>query len=106
MQEIPLKPNNPDPGTHHREQLTHCPLLENSGHSLSVVNLDEMKTYKSYLTTATCNPFFLAISIMDFVPRLFPSQKAIKASETSAISSFLMGPAALPYLSQSAGYSK
>jgi len=27
------------------------------------------------------------------VPRLLPSQKAIKASETSAISSFLMGPA-------------
>lgn len=74
--------------------------------ALSVFNLDKMKTYKSYLTTATCNPFLLAISIIDFVPRLLPSQKAIRASETSAISSFLMGPAALPCLFQSAGYSK
>ena len=56
-----------------------------------------------YWITATFSPFSWPSRIMLAVPRLFPSQKAMSASATPAISALRIGPAALPWRLQSAG---
>ena len=56
-------------------------------------------------TTETSNPLRLAKLIMWAVPRLLPSQNAIRASESLAISALRIMPAVLPKALHLAGWS-